>query len=48
VKNYSDAGVMTLNTVETGALQFKLGNVNKSLLPVSWRSDHDHYWNDHG
>jgi competence protein ComEC len=48
VRNYSEAGVMMLNTVESGALIFKVSQTNKLLQPISWRSDHDHYWNDHG
>ncbi len=48
VRNYREAGVMMLNTVETGALIFKVSQANQLLQPISWRSDHDHYWNDHG
>ena len=44
VEDYTNADVLQLNTMETGAVQFKFTNKDLNLKPSHYRYLHQHYW----
>jgi len=46
VRNYQEKEVMMLNTVDTGALQFRLKKNDGMVKPKQYRIDNHHYWHD--
>lgn len=47
VKKYQQRNVLLLDTVKLGAIQFYIKNSDKksALVPISYRKNHLHYWN---
>jgi competence protein ComEC len=46
VKRYEDAGVLQLNSVDAGAIEFRFGHDNDLLMPVQHRISNHRYWHD--
>lgn len=46
VTNYQDKNVMMINTVDAGAVQFRLEKNSQWIKPRLYRMDNHHYWND--
>jgi competence protein ComEC len=46
IRNYSENQVLMLNTVDSGAIQFRLDQENNRIKPELYRTINMHYWND--
>jgi competence protein ComEC len=44
IKKYHKQGVLVLNTVGSGAIQFKIDPLSALLVPDQYRTSHRHYW----